>query len=163
MLDPFSQDIPALAAEASKELSNIPYIITAPLGLHELMVDIMNDRIKYCLQHVAGDVDECKVCAGTGKCRLYSWWWLPGRLGGHSSLYEYMTVHTASCNLNSCGSGISMPAFFSLFYHLEGLGQFFFSCKRSDECISRSLMSRSTKITIVRACTMVRRLLSACV
>jgi len=38
MLDPFSQDIPALAAEASKELSNIPYIITAPLGLHELMV-----------------------------------------------------------------------------------------------------------------------------
>jgi len=68
----WKQDIPALAAEASKELSNIPYIITAPLGLHELMVDIMNDRIKYCLQHVAGDVDECKVCAGTGKCRLYS-------------------------------------------------------------------------------------------
>ncbi|XP_039789277.1 sirohydrochlorin ferrochelatase, chloroplastic-like isoform X1 [Panicum virgatum] len=68
----WKQDIPALAAEASKELSNIPYIITAPLGLHELMVDIMNDRIMYCLQHVAGDVDECKVCAGTGKCRLYS-------------------------------------------------------------------------------------------
>jgi hypothetical protein len=34
----FSQDIPALAAEASKEHSNIPYIVTAPLGLHELMV-----------------------------------------------------------------------------------------------------------------------------
>ncbi|RLN08549.1 sirohydrochlorin ferrochelatase [Panicum miliaceum] len=68
----WKQDIPALAAEASKEHSNIPYIVTAPLGLHELMVDIMNDRIKYCLQHVAGDVDECTVCAGTGKCRLYS-------------------------------------------------------------------------------------------
>jgi hypothetical protein len=38
MLDPFSQDIPALAAEASKEHSNVPYIVTAPLGLHELMV-----------------------------------------------------------------------------------------------------------------------------
>ncbi|TKW38698.1 hypothetical protein SEVIR_1G132700v4 [Setaria viridis] len=68
----WKQDIPALAAEASKEHSNVPYIVTAPLGLHELMVDIMNDRIKYCLQHVGGDVDECTVCAGTGKCRLYS-------------------------------------------------------------------------------------------
>ncbi|RLM77959.1 sirohydrochlorin ferrochelatase [Panicum miliaceum] len=68
----WKQDIPALAAEASKEHSNIPYIVTAPLGLHELIVDIMNDRIKYCLLQVAGDVDECTVCAGTGKCRLYS-------------------------------------------------------------------------------------------
>ncbi|KAL6846203.1 hypothetical protein ACP4OV_023651 [Aristida adscensionis] len=68
----WKQDIPALAAEASKEHSNIPYIVTAPLGLHELMVDIMNDRIKYCLRHAAGDVGECAVCAGTGKCRLHS-------------------------------------------------------------------------------------------
>lgn len=68
----WKQDIPTLAAEASKEHSNVPYIVTAPLGLHELMVDVMNDRIKYCLRHVAGDVDECTVCAGTGKCRLYS-------------------------------------------------------------------------------------------
>uniref|UniRef100_A0A0D9VF30 Uncharacterized protein n=1 Tax=Leersia perrieri TaxID=77586 RepID=A0A0D9VF30_9ORYZ len=68
----WKQDIPALAAEASKEHSDIPFIVTAPLGLHELMVDIMNDRIKYCLRHVVGDVDECRVCAGTGKCRLYS-------------------------------------------------------------------------------------------
>lgn len=68
----WKQDIPALVAEASKEQSNVPYIVTAPLGLHELMVDVMNDRIKYCLRHVAGDVDECTVCAGTGKCRLYS-------------------------------------------------------------------------------------------
>ncbi|KAG8058745.1 hypothetical protein GUJ93_ZPchr0002g24806 [Zizania palustris] len=68
----WKQDIPALAAEASKEHSNIPYIVTAPLGLHELMVDVMNDRIKYCLRHAAGDADECAVCAGTRKCRLYS-------------------------------------------------------------------------------------------
>ncbi|XP_008783194.2 sirohydrochlorin ferrochelatase, chloroplastic [Phoenix dactylifera] len=67
----WQQDIPALAAEASREHSGISYIITAPLGLHELMVDVMNDRIKHCLSHVAGDADECTVCAGTGKCRLY--------------------------------------------------------------------------------------------
>uniref|UniRef100_A0ACD5UYZ1 Uncharacterized protein n=1 Tax=Avena sativa TaxID=4498 RepID=A0ACD5UYZ1_AVESA len=50
----WNKDIPSLASEASKEHSNVPYIITAPLGLHDLMVDIMNDRIKYCLRHVAG-------------------------------------------------------------------------------------------------------------
>ncbi|KAK1611195.1 hypothetical protein QYE76_034868 [Lolium multiflorum] len=68
----WKQDIPSLAAEASKEHSNVAYIVTAPLGLHELMVDIMNDRINYCLKHVAGDVGECTVCAGTGKCHLYT-------------------------------------------------------------------------------------------
>lgn len=65
------QDIPSLAAEAAKEHSGISYIVTAPLGLHELMVDVMNDRIKQCLSHVAGDADECTVCAGTGRCREY--------------------------------------------------------------------------------------------
>ncbi|VAI13459.1 unnamed protein product [Triticum turgidum subsp. durum] len=34
----WKQDIPSLAAEASKEHSNVAYIVTAPLGLHELMV-----------------------------------------------------------------------------------------------------------------------------
>ncbi|KAJ4840323.1 hypothetical protein Tsubulata_050048 [Turnera subulata] len=33
--------------------------------------DAVNDRIKYCLSHVAGDAEECAVCAGTDKCKLY--------------------------------------------------------------------------------------------
>ena len=64
------------------------------------------------------------------------------------SIYEYMTVHTASQNLNSCGSGISMPAFLSVLPFTRS-GPIFFFCKRSDECMSRSLMSRAAKITIV--------------
>ncbi|GLJ20766.1 hypothetical protein SUGI_0378410 [Cryptomeria japonica] len=40
----WKQDIPALAAEAAKEHPGIPYIVTAPLGLHELMV-VSNDLI----------------------------------------------------------------------------------------------------------------------
>ncbi|KAF1859823.1 hypothetical protein Lal_00028005 [Lupinus albus] len=67
----WTQDIPSLSAEAAKEHPGVSYIVTAPLGLHELLVDVMDDRIKHCLKHVAGDVDECSVCAGTGKCRLY--------------------------------------------------------------------------------------------
>ncbi|KAL5572765.1 hypothetical protein UlMin_022362 [Ulmus minor] len=65
------QDIPSLTAEAAKEHPGVSYIVTAPLGLHELLVDVIDDRINYCLSHVAGDADECAVCAGTGKCRMY--------------------------------------------------------------------------------------------
>lgn len=67
----WSQDIPSLSAEAAKQHPGVPYIVTAPLGLHELLVDVVNDRIEHCLKHVAGDADECLVCAGTGKCRLH--------------------------------------------------------------------------------------------
>ncbi|KAH7657913.1 Sirohydrochlorin cobaltochelatase CbiX-like protein [Dioscorea alata] len=67
----WNQDIPALAAEAAKDHSDISYIVTAPLGLHESLVDVVNDRINYCLKHVDGDASECSVCTGTGKCRLY--------------------------------------------------------------------------------------------
>ncbi|XP_017238362.1 sirohydrochlorin ferrochelatase, chloroplastic isoform X1 [Daucus carota subsp. sativus] len=67
----WNQDIPSLTAEAAKEHPGVSYIITAPLGLHELLVDVVNDRIQHCLSHVAGDADECSVCAGTGRCQLY--------------------------------------------------------------------------------------------
>ncbi|KAL1318904.1 sirohydrochlorin ferrochelatase, chloroplastic isoform X1 [Arachis ipaensis] len=68
----WNQDIPSLSSEAAKEHPGVSYIVTAPLGLHELLVDVVNDRIKHCLKHISGDADECSVCAGTGKCRLYN-------------------------------------------------------------------------------------------
>ncbi|RDX84486.1 Sirohydrochlorin ferrochelatase, chloroplastic, partial [Mucuna pruriens] len=55
----WSQDIPSLSAEAAKEHPDVSYIVTAPLGLHELLVDVVNDRIKHCLKHVGGDANEC--------------------------------------------------------------------------------------------------------
>ncbi|KAL7100661.1 hypothetical protein ACP275_08G009000 [Erythranthe tilingii] len=66
------QDIPSLTAEAAKDHPGVSYVVTAPLGLHEKLVDVVNDRINYCLSHVAGEEDECSVCAGTGKCQLYN-------------------------------------------------------------------------------------------
>lgn len=65
----WKQDIPSLAAEAAKEHPGVPYIVTAPIGLHELMVNVIEDRIKYCLSHVAGDSAECEMCSGTGQCQ----------------------------------------------------------------------------------------------
>ncbi|XP_009334112.2 sirohydrochlorin ferrochelatase, chloroplastic-like [Pyrus x bretschneideri] len=64
-------DIPSLTAEAAKEHPGVSHIVTAPLGLHHLLVDVLNDRINHCISHVAGDAEECAVCAGTNKCQLH--------------------------------------------------------------------------------------------
>ncbi|XP_010530527.1 PREDICTED: sirohydrochlorin ferrochelatase, chloroplastic-like isoform X3 [Tarenaya hassleriana] len=72
IVEPAHMDIPSLTADVAKEFPGIAYLITAPLGLHNLLVDVVNDRIKHCLGHAQGDADECEVCAGTGKCKLYN-------------------------------------------------------------------------------------------
>ncbi|KAM1491331.1 hypothetical protein PS1_023799 [Malus domestica] len=67
----WNQDIPSLTAEAAKEHPGVSYMVTAPLGLHPLLVDVMNDRINHCLSRVAGEAEACAVCAGTNKCQLH--------------------------------------------------------------------------------------------
>ena len=66
----WDQDIPGLTAEAAAHHPGVHWLVTAPLGLHVLMAEVMNSRIQHCLNHVEGRADECPVCAGTGKCRL---------------------------------------------------------------------------------------------
>jgi hypothetical protein len=63
------QDIPALAAQAAEQHTGVPYVVTAPIGLHELMVRVVEDRMQYCMSHVVGKVAECSMCAGTGRCQ----------------------------------------------------------------------------------------------
>lgn len=65
----WAQDIPSLAAAAAAKHDGIPHLVTAPLGIHEAMSTIMNDRIAHCMQHVAGTVDSCDLCDELGKCR----------------------------------------------------------------------------------------------
>lgn len=45
----WDEDIPALAAEAAAEHSDILYQITAPLGAHPLLSQIIMERIEECL------------------------------------------------------------------------------------------------------------------
>ncbi len=61
-------DIPALAAAAAAEHPGIEYLVTAPLGLHPLMAEIMNERIAVCLAHHAGAGPECDLCRDSGGC-----------------------------------------------------------------------------------------------
>lgn len=66
----WSEDIPALVAEAAERHPGIAYLVSAPFGLHPLMAAAVDARVAHCLAHVRGEAPECEVCAGTGTCRL---------------------------------------------------------------------------------------------
>lgn len=64
------KDIPALAADASKACGNVPFLVSAPIGLHPLMADLIESRVEHCLKHADGEEAECEYCAGTGRCKF---------------------------------------------------------------------------------------------
>lgn len=64
----WDQDIPRLVAEAARAFDNVPYLVTAPLGLHRLMLEVIGERIAWCLAHAEGTGPTCEICAGTDKC-----------------------------------------------------------------------------------------------
>lgn len=66
----WDQDIPALAAEAAAAHPGVPYLVSAPLGLHPLMAQAVAARVEHCLARAAGDADECEACSGTGRCAM---------------------------------------------------------------------------------------------
>ncbi len=49
----WDSDIPHLAAEAARDWPGVRHLVTAPLGLHALMLQVIDQRINDCLQHVA--------------------------------------------------------------------------------------------------------------
>ncbi|HWH14161.1 MAG TPA: CbiX/SirB N-terminal domain-containing protein [Miltoncostaeaceae bacterium] len=66
----WDQDIPALTAEAASAHPGVPFLVTAPLGLHPLMAQTVSARVAHCLARVEGEADECEACAGTGRCAV---------------------------------------------------------------------------------------------
>ncbi len=66
----WNQDIPQLAAAAAAKHPGVEFLVTAPIGLHPMMVDVVGSRIEHCLAHAAGRAAECDVCAGSGRCVL---------------------------------------------------------------------------------------------
>ncbi len=68
----WSEDIPRLAAEAARpyEGRGVRYLVTAPFGLHPLMFDVMEQRVKHCLERVQGRAESCDLCTYDGGCSL---------------------------------------------------------------------------------------------
>lgn len=68
----WTQDIPRLAAEAAANHPGTRYQVTSPLGLHELMAEVMGERILQCLSHSLGDAPACDLCKPTDCCQMHS-------------------------------------------------------------------------------------------
>ena len=65
-------DIPALAAEAAEAFPGVSYLVTAPFGLHPLLLDVIDARILHCVLRVDGEAESCDVCTPDGGCRMHA-------------------------------------------------------------------------------------------
>ncbi len=64
------EDIPRLTREAAAEHPGVAYLVASPIGLHPLMLGVMQARLDHCLAHAAGHAEDCESCRGTGRCRF---------------------------------------------------------------------------------------------
>ena len=73
----WDQDIPALTAEAAARHPGTRFLVSAPIGLHPLMNDVISSRVDECIAHAEGNRDACSLCAGTDKCAVREAGWTP--------------------------------------------------------------------------------------
>ncbi|MCO6044605.1 hypothetical protein NG895_11870 [Aeoliella sp. ICT_H6.2] len=66
----WSEDIPRLASEAAENFPGVKHLVTAPLGLHSLIADVMAERVETCLVHQTADGETCDLCDGDSRCQL---------------------------------------------------------------------------------------------
>lgn len=66
----WNEDIPHLAEDAAKKHPGVGFIVSAPIGLHPLMCELIESRIENCLEHVAGEGPGCDVCQEGETCRM---------------------------------------------------------------------------------------------
>lgn len=73
----WDQDIPELIARAAARHPDTRFLVSAPIGLHPLMHDVISSRVDECIAHAEGNRDACSLCAGTDKCTLRDAGWVP--------------------------------------------------------------------------------------
>lgn len=66
----WSLDIPRLSAEAAANHPGVRHLVTSPLGLHDLMAEVMGERIAQCMQRSQADSEPCDLCRPTGGCAM---------------------------------------------------------------------------------------------
>jgi sirohydrochlorin ferrochelatase len=66
----WNEDIPRLAADAASTHPGIRHLVTAPLGLHSLILQVINERIATCLARVSGSATSCDSCSDSIGCTL---------------------------------------------------------------------------------------------
>ena len=66
----WDQDIPALTKAAAAKHPAVSYVVTAPIGLHPMMREVIRGRLDRCVARLSGVADECESCKGLGRCVL---------------------------------------------------------------------------------------------
>ncbi len=66
----WSDDIPRLAATAAARYPGVNWLVTAPLGLHEGLIGVIDDRVRNCLACARGETGPCEACEASGGCRF---------------------------------------------------------------------------------------------
>ena len=51
--------------EAAAAHPEVKYVISAPIGLHPLMSEVIDSRVRHCIAHVYEGAPACDVCAGS--------------------------------------------------------------------------------------------------
>src|SRR5215207_8659548 len=54
-------DIPSLTAQAARDFPQTSYHVTMPLGIDELILELLNKRVQFCANHEY----RCDSCRGT--------------------------------------------------------------------------------------------------
>lgn len=66
------RDIPNLVAEAAARHQSVNYLVTAPLGSHRLMIELLQHRMKTCMEAASGTKTNCPFCDESRACRWRS-------------------------------------------------------------------------------------------
>ncbi len=66
----WSEDIPRLTAEAAAAHRGVQHLVTAPLGLHELIGEVISERIATCVAHQTQGDASCELCGDHSRCQL---------------------------------------------------------------------------------------------
>jgi sirohydrochlorin ferrochelatase len=63
----WTSDIPSLAAAAATHHVDVPWLLAAPIGLHDLVLNVLESRIETCLAFQQGGA-ACEICDSPTEC-----------------------------------------------------------------------------------------------
>jgi sirohydrochlorin ferrochelatase len=66
----WTEDIPRLTAAAAQQHPGVEFLVTAPLGTHASILDVMHACIEQCVGHAVHGENACELCRDTDRCRL---------------------------------------------------------------------------------------------
>jgi len=64
----WDKDIPALTKAAASQHPDVPFLVGAPIGLHPMMIAVIQARLDHCIAHAEDRATKCEICIDTDRC-----------------------------------------------------------------------------------------------